>query len=254
MIAARPRGKLDARARRKALCLPGVIARDLGVLIVSGRYKPGDLLNGEVASSQRLHVSRGTYREAVRILSAKGLVEMQRRTGTKVTSTENWHWLDPDLLSWLFQFQPDVQQMKNFFELRRSIEPDAAALAALRRSPRQLELMRDALTAMDENGGPVNPGRAPDEEFRRTLFTATHNVYLGSMGHIIGRAVAIVRKALPQLRTVERECRTDYVRLLDAIVDSNSQRASQAMISMIDQEWQDALAVRGKWAKGAVAL
>ena len=67
--------KSNARARRKSLRLHGTIARDLGVLIVSGRYKPGDLLNGEIAASVRLQVSRSAYREAVRILAAKGLVE-----------------------------------------------------------------------------------------------------------------------------------------------------------------------------------
>src|SRR5690554_5989495 len=46
--------KDDARARRRALRLHGSIARDLGVLIVSGRYKPGEVLNGEVSASDRL--------------------------------------------------------------------------------------------------------------------------------------------------------------------------------------------------------
>jgi DNA-binding FadR family transcriptional regulator len=59
---------------RKALRLHGVIARDLGVGIVSGRrYKPGDLLDNEIEASERLQVSRTAYREAIRILSAKGL-------------------------------------------------------------------------------------------------------------------------------------------------------------------------------------
>ncbi|HZD53500.1 MAG TPA: GntR family transcriptional regulator, partial [Woeseiaceae bacterium] len=90
------RGK-DARARRRALRLHGSIARDLGVLIVSGRYKPGELLNGEVSASDRLQVSRGAYREAVRILAAKGLVESRPKVGTRVSQPEHWHLLDPDV-------------------------------------------------------------------------------------------------------------------------------------------------------------
>jgi hypothetical protein len=54
----------DVRARRKSLRLHGNIARDLGILIVSGRYQPGEVLNNEVAASDRLHVSRTAYREA----------------------------------------------------------------------------------------------------------------------------------------------------------------------------------------------
>ena len=65
--------KPEAAARRKALRLHGTIARDLGVRIVSGRFRPGDILDGEVDASDRLEVSRTAYREAVRILSAKAM-------------------------------------------------------------------------------------------------------------------------------------------------------------------------------------
>ena len=92
--------KTNARARRRSLRLHGTIARDLGVLIVSGRYKPGDLLNGEIAASDRLHVSRGAYREAVRILAAKGLVESRPKVGTRISQPEGgfvlWIQLPPD--------------------------------------------------------------------------------------------------------------------------------------------------------------
>jgi len=66
----------------KALRLHGTIARDLGVRIVSGRFRPGDILDGEIDASDRLEVSRTAYREAVRILAAKGLVERSYRNIT----------------------------------------------------------------------------------------------------------------------------------------------------------------------------
>ncbi|WP_244424019.1 GntR family transcriptional regulator [Methylobacterium sp. GXF4] len=59
----------------------GSVARDLGVAILAGRYAPGDVLPGEIEFSEQLKVSRTAYREAVRILSAKGLVESRPRTG-----------------------------------------------------------------------------------------------------------------------------------------------------------------------------
>ena len=86
-MATTPPGKKapDARARRKSLRLHGTIARDLGMLIVSGRYRPGEVLSNEVTASERLHVSRTAYREALRILVAKGLVESRPRAGTTQT-------------------------------------------------------------------------------------------------------------------------------------------------------------------------
>ena len=54
MPAKAPSPKTNARSRRKSLRLHGTIARDLGVMIVSGRYKPGEIMNGEIAASDRL--------------------------------------------------------------------------------------------------------------------------------------------------------------------------------------------------------
>ncbi|MGH8201063.1 MAG: FadR/GntR family transcriptional regulator, partial [Steroidobacteraceae bacterium] len=59
----------------RALRLHGTIARDIGVRIVSGRIAPGRVLDGEIDASERLKVSRTAYREAIRILAAKGLIE-----------------------------------------------------------------------------------------------------------------------------------------------------------------------------------
>ncbi len=50
--------------RPRPLRIHGTIARDLGIRIVSGEVAPGDLLDGEVAASGSLNVSRTAYREA----------------------------------------------------------------------------------------------------------------------------------------------------------------------------------------------
>src|ERR1700749_2806653 len=95
-----------AGASSGKLRIPGTIARDLGVKIVSGRLKPGTVLDGEIAASGQRKVSRSAYREAVGILSAKGLVQSRPKMGTRVNERAAWHLLDPDVLSWIFQFEP----------------------------------------------------------------------------------------------------------------------------------------------------
>src|SRR3546814_16210567 len=75
---------IDTPEGRKLLRIHGTIARDIGIRIVSGRFQPGEVLNGEVEASDRLRVSRTAYREAVRILAAKGLVQSRPKTGTRV--------------------------------------------------------------------------------------------------------------------------------------------------------------------------
>jgi DNA-binding FadR family transcriptional regulator len=126
----------------------GSIARELGLSIVSGRLRPGHVLAGEIEASEKRHVSRTAYREAIRILCAKGLIHSRPRTGTRVSRISDWHLLDPDVLDWLFRGDPKPEVIHGIFELRTLVEPAAAALAAARRSQAHLTEMRRALDAM----------------------------------------------------------------------------------------------------------
>src|SRR5262245_10442837 len=157
---------------RKALRLHGSIARDIGVLIVSGRYRPGHILDGEVEASEQRKVSRTAYREAVRILSAKGLVHSRPRVGTRVSALEDWHLLDPDVLSWAFTGEPDPEVLHGLFELRTIVEPAAAALAAARRNQNHLDMMRHALDEMAKHTLNREEGRRADSSFHAALLAA----------------------------------------------------------------------------------
>src|SRR5690242_15028211 len=105
--------------------IPALIAGDLGAKIVSGRLGAGTILDGEVEASGQRQVSRSAYREAVRILRAKGLVESRPKTGTMVSAIERWHLLDPDVLGWMCSRDPSPQLLISLFELRIMVEPEA---------------------------------------------------------------------------------------------------------------------------------
>jgi DNA-binding transcriptional MocR family regulator len=107
-----------ARTPPRALRLHGTIARKLGIAIVSGQYQPGDLLDSEIAASVQFAVSRTAYREAVRILAAKGLVDARPKVGTRINPQSKWNLLDPDVLEWTFESEPDMALLNSLFELR----------------------------------------------------------------------------------------------------------------------------------------
>src|SRR5262245_8356533 len=178
-----------AAAGHKALRLHGSIARDIGVLIVTGRYRPGHILDGEVEASEQRKVSRTAYREAVRILSAKGLVHSRPRVGTRVSALEEWHLLDPDVLSWVFTGEPEQEVIHGVFELRSIVEPAAAALAATRRSQGHLDRMRRALDSMALHTLHVEAGRNADKEFHAALLLATANPFIVSLTNGVTAAV-----------------------------------------------------------------
>lgn len=123
--------------------LHGAVAHKLGTAILSGDYAPGDTLSGEVEFSKSLDVSRSAYREAIQVLTAKGLVDSRPKIGTRVLPRSRWNLLDPDVLAWAFAGEPDLDFIRSLFELRGIIEPAAAALAADRRDRSDLKAMKD---------------------------------------------------------------------------------------------------------------
>jgi DNA-binding FadR family transcriptional regulator len=229
-----PSPKSNARSRRKSLRLHGTIARDLGVLIVSGRYKPGEIMNGEIAASDRLHVSRGAYREAVRILAAKGLVESRPKVGTRVSPPERWHLLDPDVLAWIFEFEPDDTLLTSLFELRRVVEPQAAALAAKRRSEKDLTDMADALAAMAKHTLANEAGQLADQQFHSALLRATGNAFIVSLTSGVGAAVSWTTIFKQRQHPLVRDPLPDHQRVYEAIKAADPVAAHQAMENLVD--------------------
>jgi len=241
--------KSNVRARRRSLRLHGTIARDLGVLIVSGRYKPGDLLNGEIAASDRLHVSRGAYREAVRILAAKGLVESRPKVGTRISQQERWHLLDPDVLAWIFEFEPEDTLLTSLFELRKIVEPEAAALAAKRRTDADLAVMSAALQEMAKHTLAVEAGRRADHDFHSTLLRASGNVFLVSLTSGVGAAISWTTIFKQRENPLSRDPMPDHWRVYEAVAASDPVAAHKAMANLVDLAFLDTTDARRKAKK-----
>jgi DNA-binding FadR family transcriptional regulator len=229
----------DRDAERRALRVHGRIARDIGTDIVTGRYKPGDILTGEVAASDELQVSRTAYREAVRNLAAKGLVDSRPKNGTRVSPMDHWHLLDPDVLEWIFRNAPDPQLLESLFELRRIVEPEAAALAARRRSESQLAIMRDMIEQMEEHTLQVEAGRIADQQFHATLLGATGNAFLASLTSGVAAAVTWTTRFKQRRGLLTRDPLPEHKRVFAAVVERDSASAHRAMAELIDMAFHD---------------
>jgi DNA-binding FadR family transcriptional regulator len=201
--------------------------------IVSGRHRPGHILEGEVEASLRLRISRTAYREAVRILAAKGLVQSRPRVGTRVSAVEDWHLLDPDVLSWAFSAEPAPEVLHGLFELRSIVEPAAAALAATRRSQKHLDSMRHALDAMTKHTLHVEAGRLADEQFHAALLTSTNNPFIVSLTKGVTAAVTALTEFKQRIAPLKRDPVPDHLRVFDAIAAKDPDAARDAMSELI---------------------
>ena len=233
----------DAPVKREARGpgrrLHGSLVHKLGLAILSGQYAPGDILQGEVAFAEELEVSRSAYREAVQALTAKGLVESRPKAGTRILPRNRWNLLDPDVLAWAFAGEPDVDFVRNLFELRAIVEPAAARLAAERRDRNDLKIMKDALAAMRRHTLATEAGRAADRDFHNAILQATRNDALLVLNASIGAAVSWTTQFKQRGRALPRNPMPDHVRVYEAIAAGDADAASDAMGILIDLALKD---------------
>ena len=215
------------------------MARDLGISIVSGEYQPGDNLGGEVERSISLGVSRTAYREAMRILMAKGMVESRPKAGTHVTPRKRWNLLDPDVLEWMFSGRPDEAFIRDLFELRGVIEPAAAAFAAVRHTPEHLEAMTVALAGMKEHGLTTPEGQRADQEFHTVILDAAGNEALASLASSVGAAVHWTTRFKQRHNMLPRDSLGEHFALRDAIASGDPDVASATMHELLTLALQD---------------
>ncbi|WP_426387318.1 FadR/GntR family transcriptional regulator [Sphingobium sp. R-21] len=223
----------DAVNDGKRLRIHGTIARDIGIAIVSGRYKPGELLLGEVDASERLKISRTAYRESLRILSAKGLVESRPKTGTKVCAHDKWHLLDPDVLQWMFEFEPSDFLLESLFELRRFVEPEAAALAAIRRNGEQVARMETAINNMAKHTLGTEAGREADKDFHSALLEATGNPFIMTLTGGVSAAVAWTTVFKHRVAPLRRDAIPDHRRVFECVKAGDPDAARKAMADLV---------------------
>lgn len=231
---------LSQHAARRGRAVHDRIAHDLGLAVVSGAYQPGEMLPGEERFSAEKGLSRTAYREAVRVLSAKGLVYSRTKSGTRVNDRGLWNMLDLDVLAWLFEAGPTPQFLKDIFELRMVVEPAAAQFAALRRDEADISKMGHALEEMRKFGLKSPDGRAADQNFHRLVLLATRNESLIALATSVTAVVAWTTRFARDERKESRDPMPDHDAVFGAIIRGDAEDARAKMLALINNASRDA--------------
>ncbi|WP_200551082.1 FadR/GntR family transcriptional regulator [Kosakonia sp. LAM2021] len=125
-----------------------VLAEKLAQQILKGEYAPGSILPGEMELGEKFGVSRTAVREAVKTLTAKGMVLPRPRIGTRVMPRGNWNFLDKELLSWWMHEDNFQDVVQHFLIMRSSLEPQACLLAAMLGSAEQKAYLNTLMEEM----------------------------------------------------------------------------------------------------------
>ena len=182
-----------------------LVVDTLGKQIVSSRVQPEHTFPVEQELADSLQVGRNALREAIKILSAKGLISTAPRSGTKVRPVEDWNMLDPDVLAW--HADPDIatpQFMLDLTEVRRVIEPEASRIAAQRATRADVAEILSAYEAM-ENARDQEQMLEADIRFHTAILRATQNVVLANFRHCIVTFLGAHAKYVVKDSEIDRE-------------------------------------------------
>ena len=168
----------------------GGLLSALGSAIVSGVYPAGQVLTLDGVSSH-YGVSRSVAREAIRVLESMGMVAARRRVGITVQPATDWNVFDPRLIRWRLDSGDRAAQLVSLSELRRGVEPAAAALAARRASADQCRIMAAAVSDMVVHGraGNLEAYLQADKVFHRTLLEASGNEMFRALNGVVAEVL-----------------------------------------------------------------
>ncbi|HHP4769215.1 TPA: FadR/GntR family transcriptional regulator [Acinetobacter baumannii] len=161
-----------------------LIVQQLGLKIVSGEISENEKLPSEVDLCEEYKVSRPVFREAIRVLNAKGLTYSRPKIGTVVRPKEEWHLVDLDVLFWLIQTTPEHEFFKTLSTVRRVLEPELAYIAASTANEEDIERIKQAYEGM-EKATTVEEFIEPDIQFHLAIAKATHNDLLAYMSKML---------------------------------------------------------------------
>jgi DNA-binding FadR family transcriptional regulator len=225
-------GRRAAGSRGRGL--HGQLVQQLGQMIVSGDLGADRPLVPEEIG-QRFEVSRTVVRESLRVLEAKGLVSARPNVGTRVRPVSDWNLLDPDIIEWrAFGPQRDDQR-RELSELRWTIEPLAARLAAghgredvQQRLCDMVEIMSHAMA----QGDALTFSRA-DAEFHSLLIQMAGNRMLEHLSGIVSSALQVSGGPVAGCERPNETSLAQHARIVDALGTGDGTAAESAMRQLL---------------------
>lgn len=219
--------------------LHGQVALDLGRQIVTGQIAEGATLGSEETASRERLVSRTAYREAIKVLTAKGLVESRPKTGTRVRRRVDWNMLDPDVLLWASESESTTEFADALFEFRLIIEPNAARLAARKQIPEALENLRNAIERMESTPPQSQENMDADLAIHESILWASGNELLSSLGHVAESLLARSFKISSRRPSVREASIPLHRNVCEHIFAGNEREAEAAMARLLTSARKD---------------
>ena len=211
------------------------LTHDLGMAIVKGQYQVGHGLPSEADLCVEYDVSRSATREAVKMLSAKGLISSRPKQGIQVLPENNWNMFDTDVLSWILNSKPSLALLKEFTQVRVSIEPQAAALAAENATEEQLKAIEAALDRMRDADEGLDDPLDADIEFHTSILLASGNRFIAQLTDFISTALRVSIRYTNRIKGVPGADVQRHADIFNSIKSKDVKKAQSTVKFILDE-------------------
>ncbi|HZD53281.1 MAG TPA: FCD domain-containing protein [Woeseiaceae bacterium] len=204
----------------------------LGRSIVIGDYDTRAFPT-EADLARQHGVSRSVTREAVKMLTAKGLLTARPRQGTIVQPSTSWNLFDPDVLRWLLERKFSVELLRHFNQLRVAIEPEAAALAAQNADEDDRQAIHRGLERMIAAEEGMDNTLDADITFHIAILVASKNPFYAQFRDVVTTALRTSIQFTNRIKGRSASV-ADHAAVSDAIVRRHAEGAYVAMKKIIN--------------------
>jgi DNA-binding FadR family transcriptional regulator len=206
---------------------------EVGRTIVTGGYEDRSFPT-EAELAKQYSVSRSVTREAVKMLTAKGLLTARPRKGTSVQPSTHWNLFDADVLRWLLERKFSLRLLRQFNELRIAIEPAAAALAAQAGDPERVAAITAGYSRMEAAEAGDDDALDADIAFHIAVLNASANPFYMQFRDVVVTALRTSIRFTNRFkgRTASLPA---HRAVLDAIAAGDAETARSAMAAIISE-------------------
>lgn len=224
------------------LNLSDQLVHKVGRKIIQGELLPEELLPKVETWGEEIGVSRTVIREALKGLSARGLIKSIPKVGTVVLPRTEWQWWDPDVLEWATSIKDNHHFLLQMTEMRLAIEPAAAKLAAQKATESDIIYMTKCFQNLEQSVGDVDAWVKADYEFHNSIVIASHNELMVNLVSLLRDASlqsrlrsreALDKNEVLPFESPSEEVLANHKIIFDAICKRDEDTAFQAMNQLI---------------------
>lgn len=228
-----------ASSSPKVMSLSRQVINIIGEKIVSGEFAVGENLPNEDELQTEFDVSRTVIREAIKVLTDKGLLEVRTRRGTRVRPSSDWNLLDPDVLLWQANSGPTHEFLTKIVEVRRSIEVSASELAAIRATDDDIATIKERYEILAKSVHDSDEYIDADVSFHESIFKACHNEFFEQLAILLRLALQSSRKISVQIPGGPESTLHLHYNVVEAIVNRDVDAAGDATRKLVDRSMED---------------